>query len=117
MPCPALRRQNIGKGRQRHLFEIEVECLSTTASIDFGPCDQHGPGAPTVFGFVSGLSRATIQDAGNSPGAVLQHDELGENFSCADWMTEDGPGRLVLAVPAVDGAVYGDLVTVFVLDD
>ncbi len=91
--------------------------LPATASIDFGPCDQHGPGSPTVFGFVSGVSRATIEDAGNSPGAVLQHDELGENFSCANWMTEDGPGRLVLAVPAVDGAVDGDLVTVFVLDD
>ncbi len=91
--------------------------LPATASVDFGPCEDHGPGDPTVFGFVSGLSRATIEDAGNVSGAVLQHDETGENFSCQNWMVEDGPGRLVLSVPAVDGGANGDLITVFVLDD
>ncbi len=87
------------------------------ASVDFGPCEQHGPGEPTVFGFVSGLSHASIHNAGNQSGAVLQHDEVGENFSCADWMSENGPGRLVLSVPAVDGGTDDDLITVFVLDD
>jgi len=91
--------------------------LPATASVDFGPCDQHGPGDPTVFGFVSALSSAVVTDAGNSPGAVLQHDEVGENFSCANWRQENGAGRLVLSVPAVDGGAEGDLITVFVLDD
>ncbi len=91
--------------------------IPATASVDFGPCDQHGPGEPTVFGFVSALSRAVITDAGNQPGAVLEHDEVGENFSCVDWRVENGPGRLVLSVPAVDGGADDDLITVFVLDD
>ncbi len=91
--------------------------IPATASVDFGPCQQHGPGEPTVFGFVSSLSRAVITDAGNQPGAVLEHDEVGENFSCENWRTENGPGRLVLSVPAVDGGAEGDLITVFVLDD
>ncbi len=91
--------------------------LPASASVDFGPCEQHGPGDPTAFGFVSGLSRATIEDAGNQPGSVLEHEEVGENFSCMNWMEENGPGRLVLAVPAVDGGANGDLITVFVLDD
>lgn len=90
-------------------------------SIDVGPCDQHGPGTPTVFGFVSGISRAEILDANNMPGTTLQHDEQGENFSCPMWTQEDGPGRLVLSVPTLDGSGSGsmssDLVTVFVLDD
>ncbi len=91
--------------------------LPATASVDFGPCEQHGVGNPTVFGFVSGLSRATIHDAGNEMAATLVHEELGENFSCEVWRQENGPGRLVLAVPAVDGGSASDLVTVFVLDD
>ena len=32
-------------------------------------------------------------------------------------MQENGPGRLVLSVPAVHGSTGGDLITVFVLDD
>lgn len=91
--------------------------LPATASVDFGPCDGHGPGDPTVFGFVSARSRATILNAGNQQGAVLEHDEFGENFSCDQWMVEDGPGRIVLSVPAVDGGASSDLITVFVLDD
>jgi hypothetical protein len=91
--------------------------VPATASVDFGPCNQHGPGDPTVFGFVSGISSAVITDAGNTPGAVLQHDEVGENFSCANWRDENGPGRLVLSVPAVDGGSDSDQITVFVLDD
>lgn len=91
--------------------------VPATASVDFGPCDQHGAGEPTVFGFVSGLSRATITDAGREPGRILQHDEIGENFSCQNWRAENGPGRLVLGVPAVDGGAEDDLITVFVLDD
>lgn len=97
--------------------EFSTVGVPASASVDFGPCEQHGPGEPTVFGFVSGLSRAVITNAGNQPGAVLQHDEVGENFSCANWRAENGPGRLVLSVPAVDGGADSDLITVFVLDD
>jgi len=91
--------------------------LPAEVTIDEGPCAQHGPGDPTVFGFVSGLSRAAILDANDVSGAVLTHDEHGENFSCPLWMHENGPGRLVLSVPAVHGATNGDAITVFVLDD
>jgi hypothetical protein len=91
--------------------------LPAEVTVDVGPCSQHGQGEPAVFGFVSGVSRATILDANNVHGAVLQHDERGENFSCPMWMQENGPGRLVLSVPAVNGSTMGDLITVFVLDD
>ncbi len=91
--------------------------LPAEATIDFGPCSQHGPGEPAVFGFVSGVSRAAILDANDVPGVLFQHDERGERFSCPTWMQEDGPGQLVLSVPAVHGSTSGDLSTVFVLDD
>jgi hypothetical protein len=91
--------------------------LPAEVTIDFGLCNQHGVGEPTVFGFVSGISRAEIRDANNVPEAVFQHDERGENFSCPLWMQENGPGRLVLSVPTLDGSASGDLITVFVLDD
>ena len=67
--------------------------------------------------FVSGQSGAAILDAGNVEGEVFSHDDDGQNFSCAQWMQENGPGRLVLSVPAVHGAGPDDLITVFVLDD
>lgn len=91
--------------------------LQAEVTIDFGPCSQHGAGEPTVFGFVSGVSRAEILDANKVAGAVLAHDEHGENFSCPMWTQENGPGRLVLSVPTLDGSASGDLITVFVLDD
>jgi len=91
--------------------------LPAEVTVDVGPCDTHGPGEPTLFGFVSGVSRATIFDANNVSGVTFQHDEKGENFSCPQWMQENGPGRLVLSVPAVHGSTSGDLITVFVLDD
>jgi hypothetical protein len=88
--------------------------LPAEVTIDFGPCSQHGAGEPTVFGFVSGVSHAEILDANNVPGAVLAHDEQGENFSCPMWTQPNGPGRLVLSVPSLDSP--DDLITVFVLD-
>lgn len=94
--------------------------LPAELSIEPGPCDQHGPGAPAVFGFVSGISRTEILHA-NDTDAVLQHDEQGQNFSCPLWTQENGPGRIVLSVPTLDGLRSGtsasDLITVFILSD
>jgi hypothetical protein len=91
--------------------------LPAEVTIAPGPCDTHGVGDPTLFGFVSALSRAVIHNANNVPGAELAHDERGENFSCAAWTQQNGPGRLVLSVPTVHGFGATDLITVFVLDD
>jgi hypothetical protein len=91
--------------------------IPAEVSIAPGPCESHPPGDPTVFGFVSGLSRAEIFDADDQSGNLFAHDEVGENFDCDDWMQENGPGRLVLSVPAVHGGTDQDLITVFVLDD
>ncbi len=86
-------------------------------TVEAGPCEEHGAGEATLFGFVTGLSRAQILDANDESGNILQHDERGENFSCANWRQEDGPGRLVLSVGSIHGGGTTDLVTVFVLDD
>ena len=94
-----------------------VQGLPAETTIGPGPCVEHGPGTPTTFGFVSGLSRAEIHDSNAVPDNLFQHDERGENFSCANWNQENGSGRLVLSVPAVHGAGADDLITVFVLDD
>ena len=92
--------------------------LPAEVSIVSGTCDRQPPGDLTTFGFVSALSRAQIFDSNDEPGNTFSHDERGENFSCQAWTQEDGPGRLVLSVPAVHGAANGDdLITVFSLDD
>ena len=96
---------------------FDVQGLPAETTIAPGPCAEHGPGTPTTFGFVSGLSRAEIHDSNAVPDNLFQHDERGENFSCANWNQENGPGRLVLSVPAVHGAGTEDLITVFVLED
>lgn len=39
----------------------------------------------------TGRSRARILDADNVPGATLEFEHTGENFSCANWTTETAP--------------------------
>jgi hypothetical protein len=77
--------------------------LPVEISLGGGPCETHGFGQSTVLGLVSALSRATILDANDVDGDIFQRDVSGENFSCPAWMQENGPGRLVLAVPALHG--------------
>jgi len=45
------------------------------------------------------------------------HDEQGENFSCAAWTQENGPGTLVFSIPAVHGSTGGDIIITLTLDD
>ncbi|MFN8642784.1 MAG: hypothetical protein U0802_14460, partial [Candidatus Binatia bacterium] len=68
-------------------------------------------------GLVSGVSRADIHDADDEPDAVLPYDAQGENLSCATWPTENGAGRLVLAIPTLHGLGPVDLITVLTFDD
>ncbi len=91
--------------------------IPATLTVAPGPCDQHGPGAAASFGFVSALYRVEILDTNNQPGALFEHDERGENFSCADWTQENGPGRLVLNIGVIHGGGTIDLATVFEFDD
>jgi len=91
--------------------------LPAEISFEPGPCASHLSGSSTIFGLVSGISRAVIHDANDDPETVLQTDAEGENLSCANWQTENGPGRLVLAVPTLHGLGATDLITVFTLDD
>lgn len=81
------------------------------------PCGDEGPGVATSFGFVTGLFRAVIDDVDDTVGSSLVHDETGENFSCWNWSQENGPGRLVVGLPALHGFAGADLISVFVLDD
>jgi hypothetical protein len=91
--------------------------LPAEVTLASGPCDSQAAGEPALFGFTTGVSSATITDANNVSGDTLTHSETGENFSCPMWTQQDGPGRLVLSVPAVDGSADGDVITVFVLSD
>ena len=91
--------------------------LPAEVTLAEGPCDPQAAGEPALFGFTSGVSSATITDANDVAGNTLTHSEAGENFSCPMWTQENGPGRLVLSVPAVDGSANGDVITVFVLSD
>jgi hypothetical protein len=98
-------------------FDSQGLPAEVTIEENGGACGTQASGDPTLFGFVSGISRASIPNANNATGVLFQHDEDGENFSCPMWTQENGPGRLVLSVPAVHGLDTGDLITVFVLDD
>jgi hypothetical protein len=68
-------------------------------------------------GFTSGLARSDILDANNVAGQLFRHDEQGENFSCAAWTQENGPGTLVFSIPAVHGSTGGDIIITLTLDD
>lgn len=91
--------------------------LPAEISFELGPCSQHTHRQATVFGLVTGLSAAAIHDADAMPEAVREFAASGEAFSCQAWQSEDGPGRLVLAIPALHGLGDVDLITVVTLDD
>lgn len=91
--------------------------LPVEISFAPGACAAHQVRTTTVLGLVTGISRAVIHDANDEPDAVIQIDTEGENFSCAAWPQENGPGRLVLAVPTLHGLGTADLVTVYTFDD
>jgi hypothetical protein len=86
------------------------------------PCgDESVEETPAPLAFTTGIARATILDRNNVSGDTFQIERQGEDFSCAEWNVEDGPGRLVLAAPVIDqdtGAIgFFDLANVFVFDD
>jgi hypothetical protein len=66
---------------------------------------------------VSALSRTAILNTNGEPGETFTHEERGENFSCQTWSEEDGPGRLVIGLPALHGFVGVDMISLFVFDD
>lgn len=79
---------------------IPVEIVTETAL----PCgDEPGGSFGTVeIALTTGRSRATILDSGNVPGDDQSDEITGENFSCAEFSREDGPGTLVLVAPILD---------------
>jgi hypothetical protein len=81
------------------------------------PCGDEGEGTRTVLALVSALSRATILDVDDKLGETFTDEERGENFSCRAWVEENGPGRLVVALPALHGFVGADMASVFRFDD
>lgn len=95
------------------------------AELSFLPpgmrCEDGPPGAVQRLALISGASRTRIFDRDNVAGQTLSYDDPGENFSCAAWTQEDGPGKLVLAIPTLHGIFVGgsvlDVINVFLLDD
>lgn len=86
------------------------------------PCgdEPSATGMSAVLALTTGTARCELVDYNFQIGERLVVVERGENVSCAEWTRENGPGRLVLAVPTLDTEINGvptDIVTSFVFDD
>jgi hypothetical protein len=86
------------------------------------PCgDEGAPGMTTEIALTSGIVQVDVTNLNNEPAEMLRHQVSGENFSCASWQEEDGPGTLVLGLPGLDVPAVGDqlldVVTFFVWQD
>jgi len=87
------------------------------------PCgDEPGaPGYDVVMAFTSGRAVGRIIDYNNLDGQTLEAEQTGENFSCAAWTQENGPGILTLAAPyyslPIGTGAVADLISTLVLDD
>lgn len=103
----------IGPDPGRSLVGLPAELTVETAL----PCGDEGAGSVHSFVFVTGRAASRIEDVNDAPGVTLSDEERGENFSCQNWTQENGPGRLVLSVPALHGLGVADVITVYVLDD
>jgi len=87
------------------------------------PCgdEPDAPGYSVVMAFTTGTAHGRVKNYNNIVGQDLDAQQSGENFDCANWTREDGPGTLVLASPMYDlsignGAV-ADAITTLILDD
>jgi hypothetical protein len=86
-------------------------------------CGDGPPGQVTPLPFFSGPVEVFIEDIDGQPGSNRDFQLRGENFSCANWTRENGPGRLVFGLPQLHGfsiaagAPPSDLITAFVLSD
>lgn len=86
------------------------------------PCgDEGAAGMTTEIALTSGIVRVEVSNVDNQPAQTLNYQVPGENFSCASWQEEDGPGTLVLGLPGLDVPAVNDrrsdLITFFVWDD
>ena len=87
------------------------------------PCgdEPDAPGYTVDMAFTSGSARGRVVNYNNLVGETLEAEQRGENFDCADWTREDGPGTLVLASPAYNLALgtgaLADAITTLILDD
>jgi hypothetical protein len=97
---------------------LPVEIANENAT----PCgDEAAPGMSTEIALSSGVVQVEVASLNNQPGEGLSHQITGENFSCASWQEEDGPGTLVLGLPGLDVPAVNDqlldVITFFVWDD
>jgi hypothetical protein len=94
----------------------EVSILAPGAECADGP-----RGSAQPLGLISGPSGTRIFNRDNQRGQTLPYENPGENFSCAAWSQEDGPGKLILTIPTLHGIVVQgsilDVINIFVLDD
>lgn len=85
-------------------------------------CGDGAPGQITPLPFFSGPVRVVIDNVDGQVGADPRvYDTKGQNFSCANWTKENGPGKLVFGFAQLHGFSLGgpplDLITAFILTD
>jgi hypothetical protein len=84
-------------------------------------CGDGSPGQNTPLPFFSGPVRVEIEDADGTEGTNRVYDTKGQNFSCANWTKENGPGKLIFGFAQLHGFSLGgpplDLITAFILTD
>jgi hypothetical protein len=93
--------------------------LPAELTFEVGPqCTGQGDGFSAVFALISSDAHAEILHANNGD-TPLAYDNPGENFSCAEWTQEDGPGKLILSFPTLHGVQPSgaDLINVLLFDD
>jgi len=99
---------------------LGTQGLPAQVTVESPPCQGVGPVQMTTFSFSSGPIEVRISHANNSD-QMLTVDDPGEPFSCAAWMQENGPGRLVQARPVLhalsNGTMSFDAANLFILDD
>lgn len=106
-------------GRGSLVIAVPFEVVSESAL----PCgdEPEAVGQQASLLLTTGVSAARILHVNDSD-RTLSEELVGENFSCADWTRENGPGTLRFAAPVIDtpggaSGLYLDIVNVFSFDD
>lgn len=104
-----------------------IDCTSNEECGDGGLCEQDcgdgPPGQMTALPFFSGPLEVQIFNADGRLNNNRDFKITGQNFSCANWSVENGPGKIIFAIPQLHafslspGSPPSDLITAFVLSD
>ena len=108
-----------GLGSEAGSGAVELDCQQTFVQLPLGGGDDclHATYPPAArVAYTTGKAEASFLNGAPKVGNGMISPR-GENFDCAGWTVQDGPGKLAGAYLVEENEQAGDVANVNLLDD